>query len=87
MLNLINSGTEFYFPNILTRHSNFEEKLLATPLFHLIHLTMIQIHLMKIRTIDYVLVYMTNLSISVLFLHLHGFAMRLLHYLDTHVTF
>ena len=41
----------------------------------------------KIRTIHYVLVYITNLQISLLFLHQHGFEMLLLHCLDTHVTF
>ena len=58
---LDNFGTEFYFQNILTLHFNFRERLLVTPLFHLIHLNMMQTLLMKIHTIHYVLVYMTNL--------------------------
>ena len=36
MLNLTNSGTEFYFPNILTLHFNYSVKLLVILSFHLI---------------------------------------------------
>ena len=38
-------------------------KLLVIPSFHLIHLTMMQIHLMKIFTLHYVLAYMKNSKI------------------------
>ena len=38
-------------------------------------------------TIHYVLVYMTNSSILLLFLHLYGFQMLSLHCLDIHVVF
>ena len=60
LLNLINSGTEFYFPNRLILHSSFKKKLLVTPSSHLTHLNTMQILLMKIPIILYALVYMTN---------------------------
>ena len=56
MLNLTNFGTEICFPNIQILHFNYLVKLLVTPLFHQIHLIMMQILLMvlAIHTIHYV---------------------------------
>ena len=60
MLNLINFGTEFYFPNILILHFNYSVMLLVVLSFHLILLIMMQIQLMIIHTIHYVLDSMIN---------------------------
>ena len=55
---------QFWNRILFSKHSDSTLQLLGKPLvilfFHPIHLTMIQIHLTKIFTTHYVLVYMTN---------------------------
>ena len=63
MQNLINSGTELCFLNILIQHFNYLVKLLVSLSFHLILLTLKQIPLMIIHIIPYVLDSMINYSI------------------------
>ena len=60
MLNLIISGTEFYFLNTLILHFNYSVKLLVIPLFHPILLITMEIPFMIVRTVHYVLDYMIN---------------------------
>ena len=54
---------QFWNRILFSKHSDSTLQLLGnalTLLYNLIHLIMIQFHLMKIHTIHYVLVYMTN---------------------------
>ena len=53
---------QFWNRNLPSKHSDSTLQLLGKTLsFHLIHLTIMQIHLMKILTIRYALAYSTNL--------------------------
>ena len=60
MLNMIISGTELYFLNILILHFSYSVKLLVIPLIQLKLLITMQIPLMILHTIHYVLDYMIN---------------------------